>query len=176
MRQMPGQTVRSTRHNAVRHDGQLGTPFYGVTSWLVPYSTGNTLWMIWIVNNCNMILSTWLWFTKWCLMFNPVKFRIMTLGHSSSVSDYIMRGSGGNIVNIEKSRLEKDIRIMITSDLKFLENMHMVTKKANGIMAVIRRTFSLILNVSTCCINHWWDHTLNMASLLGFLTKRKISS
>jgi len=88
-------------------------------------------------------------------MFNPVKFRIMTLGHSSSVSDYIMRGSDGNIVNIEKSRLEKDIRIMITSDLKFLENMHMVTKKANGIMAVIRRTFSLILNVSTCCINHW---------------------
>jgi len=31
---------------------------------------------------------------------------------------------------------------MIDSDLKFSEYMHMVTKKANGIMAVIRRTFS----------------------------------
>ena len=31
-----GQKVRSTRHNAVRHDGQLVTLFYGVTSWLVP--------------------------------------------------------------------------------------------------------------------------------------------
>jgi len=27
------------------------------------------------------------WSTKWCLMFNPVKCRIMTLGHSSPVSD-----------------------------------------------------------------------------------------
>jgi len=55
-----------------------------------------------------------------------------------------MRGSDGNIVNIEKSRLENNLRIMIDSDLKFSEYMHMVTKKANGIMAVIRRTFSCI--------------------------------
>jgi len=27
--------LRSTRHNAVRHDCQLVTRFYGVTSWLV---------------------------------------------------------------------------------------------------------------------------------------------
>jgi len=33
---------------------------------------------------------------------------------------------------------------MIDSDLQFSEHMHMVTKKANGIMAVIRRTFSCI--------------------------------
>jgi len=33
---MLGQKVRSSRHNAVRHDGQLVTRFYGVTSWLVP--------------------------------------------------------------------------------------------------------------------------------------------
>ena len=41
MRQMPGQKVRSTRHNAVRHDGQLGTPFYGVTSWPCDELTGS---------------------------------------------------------------------------------------------------------------------------------------
>ena len=33
--------VRSTRHNAVRHDGQLGTPFYGVTSWPCDELTGS---------------------------------------------------------------------------------------------------------------------------------------
>jgi len=33
MRRMLGQKVWSTRHNAVRQDGQLGTPFYSVTSW-----------------------------------------------------------------------------------------------------------------------------------------------
>jgi len=42
MWRMLGQKVRSTRHNAVRHDGQLVTPFYGVTSWLVPSYTGYT--------------------------------------------------------------------------------------------------------------------------------------
>ena len=30
------QKARSTRHNAEKHDGQLVTRFYGVTSWLVP--------------------------------------------------------------------------------------------------------------------------------------------
>jgi len=33
MRRMLGQKVRSTPHNAIRHDGRLITPFYGVTSW-----------------------------------------------------------------------------------------------------------------------------------------------
>jgi len=38
-------TVPSTRHNAVRHDSQLGTPFYSVTSWLVPcaYTSGSQI-------------------------------------------------------------------------------------------------------------------------------------
>jgi len=30
--------ARSTSHNAVKHDGQLVTRFYDVTSWLVPYT------------------------------------------------------------------------------------------------------------------------------------------
>jgi len=30
MRRMLGQNVRSTRHNAVRHDGQLVTRFYNL--------------------------------------------------------------------------------------------------------------------------------------------------
>jgi len=38
MQQTLGQKVRSTRHNTAEYDGELGTPFYGVTSWLVPVS------------------------------------------------------------------------------------------------------------------------------------------
>jgi len=41
MWRMLGQKVRSTRHNAVRHDGQLVTPFYGVTSWPCDELTGS---------------------------------------------------------------------------------------------------------------------------------------
>ena len=43
MWRMLGQKVRSTRHNAVRHDGQLVTPFYGVTSWPCDELTGSRL-------------------------------------------------------------------------------------------------------------------------------------
>ena len=41
MRRMLGQQVRSTRHNTVRHDGQLVTPFYDVTSWPCDELTGS---------------------------------------------------------------------------------------------------------------------------------------
>jgi len=41
MWRMLGQKVRSTCRNAVRHDGQLVTPFYGVSSWPCDESTGS---------------------------------------------------------------------------------------------------------------------------------------
>jgi len=47
-------------------------------------------------------------------------------------------------VKIECTNLEKDLGIMIDSGLTFVEHMHMVSKKANGIMAVIRRTFTCL--------------------------------
>jgi len=41
MWRMLGQKVRSTRYNAVRHEGQLVTPFYDVTSWPCDELTGS---------------------------------------------------------------------------------------------------------------------------------------
>jgi len=40
--------------------------------------------------------------------------------------------------------LEKDLGILIDNELSFTEHINMVTKKANGIMAVIRRSFICI--------------------------------
>jgi len=40
---MLGQKVRSTCHNAIRHDSQLVTPFYGVTSWPCDELTGSLI-------------------------------------------------------------------------------------------------------------------------------------
>jgi len=42
----------------------------------------------------------------------------------------------GSAAKIECTNLEKDLGIMIDSELTFVEHMHMVSKKANGIMAV----------------------------------------
>jgi len=45
MRRILGQKIWSTRHNAVRHDGQLVmTRFYGVTSWPCDELTGSWGW------------------------------------------------------------------------------------------------------------------------------------
>jgi len=44
MRQMLGQRVRSTRPNAVRHDVQLVTPFYGATCWPCDELNGSQLY------------------------------------------------------------------------------------------------------------------------------------
>jgi len=41
MRRMLGQKVRSTRHNAVRDDGQLVTPFYGARKYPPSFVHGN---------------------------------------------------------------------------------------------------------------------------------------
>jgi len=43
-----------------------------------------------------------------------------------------------------RSHLERDLGIMIDSELNFSEHMHMVSKNTNGIMAVIKRTFTCL--------------------------------
>jgi len=48
----------------------------------------------------------------------------------------------GSVVTLERSTLEKDLGILIDCELKFFDHMFAATKKANGIMGVIRRTFT----------------------------------
>ena len=68
----------------------------------------------------------------------------MSLGRSRIPPVYTMSLCDGSAVKIECTNLEKDLGIglMIDSGLTFVEHMHMVSKKANGIMAVIGRTFT----------------------------------
>jgi len=68
----------------------------------------------------------------------------MTLGHPVDVSDYTMTQNDGKRISVQRSYLERDLGIMIDSELNFSEHIHMVSKKANGIMAVIKRTFTCL--------------------------------
>lgn len=68
----------------------------------------------------------------------------MTLGHPPDVSDYTMTQYDGKLISVQRSHLERDLGIMIDSELNFSEHIHMVSKKANGIMAVIKRTFTCL--------------------------------
>lgn len=84
------------------------------------------------------------WSTKWKLLFNLDKCKVMTLGHPLDVSDYTMTQNDGKRISVQRSYLERDLGIMIDSELNFSEHIHMVSKKANGIMAVIKRTFTCL--------------------------------
>ena len=47
----------------------------------------------------------------------------------------------GSVTSLERSILEKDLGILIDCELNFSEHMF-AAKKANGLMGVIRRTFT----------------------------------
>ena len=48
----------------------------------------------------------------------------------------------GSVRVLDKSKIEQDLGIMIDDGLTFSEHIHRTANKANGIMAVIRRTFT----------------------------------
>jgi len=66
----------------------------------------------------------------------------MILGHPPDVSNYTMtQNDGKHSVEIAPG---KRLGIMIDSELNFSKHIHMVSKKANGIMAVVKRTFTCL--------------------------------
>ena len=85
-----------------------------------------------------------MWSTKWKLLSNLDKCKVMTLGHPPDVSDYTMTQNDGKHISVQRSHLERDLGIMIDSELNFSEHIRMVSKKANGIMAVVKRTFTCL--------------------------------
>jgi len=84
------------------------------------------------------------WSNTWHLLFNPLKCKVMTLGHANGTSNYTMSLSDRNFTDIAKCDSEKDLGITIDNKLDFAEHIDMVSKKANRIMAVIRRSFTCI--------------------------------
>ena len=64
----------------------------------------------------------------------------MTLGRVNGTSDcnYTMNLCDSYLMNIVKCDSEKDLGITIDSELNFAVHIDTVSKKANGIMAVIR--------------------------------------
>ena len=54
----------------------------------------------------------------------------MTLGHPLDVSDYTMTQNDGKRISVQRSYLERDLGIMIDSELNFSEHIHMVSKKS----------------------------------------------
>ncbi|HSN66110.1 MAG TPA: reverse transcriptase family protein [Fusibacter sp.] len=85
------------------------------------------------------------WAREWQMEFNLKKCKSMHFGKRGSrdglVSGYFMRGVDGSLHAIDDSTLERDLGIMISSDLKWNHQVEMVANRANSMLARIRRTF-----------------------------------
>ena len=77
------------------------------------------------------------WSEKWLLKFNPIKCQVMHIGHKLSTS-YTMK-DGSEVTTLESTDKEKDLGIYIMKDLKCQEQCVQSVKKAQSVLAMIRR-------------------------------------
>ena len=82
------------------------------------------------------------WSQKWLLRFNTDKCHVLTLGKFEN----IMHTHRYKIYGKELQHVfeEKDLGVIIDSDLKFEEHMAQKIKTANIVMGLIRRSFSFL--------------------------------
>ena len=76
------------------------------------------------------------WSEKWLMPFNLDKCKVMHIGHANQKADYSMLGQ-----DIEETELEKDLGVLISSDLKCTKQCIEVEKKAQRLLGYIRRQF-----------------------------------
>lgn len=76
------------------------------------------------------------WSEKWQMPFNTDKCAVMHIGYHNPATNYSMLGS-----DIPSTTLEKDLGVLISSDLKFTRQCLAAEKKAQKVLGYIRRHF-----------------------------------
>ena len=82
------------------------------------------------------------WSMMWLLKFHPDKCHVLTVGKFENIRHTYRYGIYGN--KLDHVFGEKDLGIMMDSELSFEEHISLKVKKANAIMGVIRRSFSFL--------------------------------
>ena len=76
------------------------------------------------------------WSDKWLMPFNTTKCKVMHIGHRNPKAEYALQGS-----LLEETDLEKDLGVLISSDLKFSKQCIEAEKKAQRMLGYIKRQF-----------------------------------
>jgi len=76
------------------------------------------------------------WSEKWQMPFNAAKCKVMHIGYRNPQSQYFLQGKA-----LESTDSEKDLGVVITSDLKFSKQCIAVEKKAQKLLGYIKRQF-----------------------------------
>ena len=90
------------------------------------------------------------WSVAWLLNFHPEKCCTLKLGKPASDQTYFMadKNSTSGKHPLKTSKAEKDLGVVVDSQLNFKDHISQATTKANRILGVIRRSF-----------DHLTDHT-----------------
>ncbi|KAL8625775.1 hypothetical protein ACOMHN_012367 [Nucella lapillus] len=83
------------------------------------------------------------WSVAWLLNFHPEKCCVLKLGHSETDQTYYMKDKNPNNDKhvLTTSKAEKDLGVVVDSQLTFKDHISQATAKANRILGVIRRSF-----------------------------------
>jgi hypothetical protein len=88
------------------------------------------------------------WSEKWQIKFNIKKCHVMQFGKDNSNQfNYQMSDSSGTY-DLEYSKEERDIGVIISNSLKFGSHINLITSKANRMLGLILNTF-LYLNLES---------------------------
>ena len=77
------------------------------------------------------------WSEKWQMSFHPDKCKLLQLGYNNQKHKYYIKDA-----EIKKVTEEKDLRVLISEDLKPKKQIANIVKKANRLLGMISRTLT----------------------------------
>ena len=89
----------------------------------------------------NDLLAVGDWCRTWGMRLNVEKCKVIYFGKSNPKEVYCMLDSAGNENDIEATNLERDLGVIVGSDLKWREHVDRMVGKANWRLDMLKRTF-----------------------------------
>ena len=75
------------------------------------------------------------WCENWGMTLHPQKCKGLHFGNKNKLAEYNIQGN-----TVEKSIVERDLGVLISTDMKFSNHVKWITSKANAVLARIKRT------------------------------------
>jgi len=79
------------------------------------------------------------WSNNWLLKFNIDKCKVMHIGHSHPTQCYLE--SNGSLVQLQETKEERDLGVLVTADMKPGKQCVQAAAKARSILGMIHRHF-----------------------------------
>lgn len=81
------------------------------------------------------------WTRTWLMELNTRKCKVMHIGRTNPKANYTMKDNTGSIQNLSTTELERDLGVLISSDLKFSAQVSKCEAQANKMLGVLKNTF-----------------------------------